>query len=52
MMNAKRSLLKYRQISVENLETEIDNIHTSLSVLTESLKEEKSKSERSIIEKI
>lgn len=46
MMNAKRSLLKYRQIAVQNLETEIDNIYTSLSVLTESLKEEKSKSER------
>ena len=41
MMNTKRSLLKYRQISVQNLESEIDNIHTSLSVLTEALRDEK-----------
>lgn len=49
MMNTKRSLLKYRQISVQNLETEIDNIHTSLSVLTEALRDEKSKSERLVL---
>ena len=49
MMNTKRSLLKYRQISVQNLEYEINNIHTSLSVLTEALKDEKSKSERSVL---
>ena len=51
MMNAKRSLLKYRQIAVQNFESEINNIHTSLSVLTESLKEEKNKSERSVLYK-
>ena len=49
MMNTKRSLLKYRQISVQNLEYEINNIHTSLSVLTEALKDEKSKSERLVL---
>ena len=51
MMNAKRSLLKYRQIAVQNFESEINNIYTSLSVLTESLKEEKNKSERLVLYK-
>ena len=41
--------IRCRHVLIENLESEIDNIHTSLSVLTEALRDEKSKSERLVL---
>ena len=46
LFQAKKALYDYQEMAVRNIENEINNINTSLSVLCETLKTEESKSEK------